>query len=258
MQMKQFVITPAAGKRLIGKAAANHPAVEKALQSGTVIVVAGTTNGYVAEELLESIGQADSFDRSRFFRGITLPPDQPKTETGRLPDESRFPGDVVIVKGKWQVGKTIYDVADDLEEGDVILKGANALDLSRQRAAILIGHPKGGTIAAGLQAVIGRRVHLIIPVGLEKRISGDLDAAADLMNGPGGKGPRLWPVPGQIITELHAIELLTGAAARLVAAGGVCGAEGSVWLAVCGTSDQEKAAEKLLDGLAGEPQFMLR
>jgi hypothetical protein len=255
--MKQFVITPAAGKRLIGKAAVKHPSVQKALRTGTVVVVAGTTNGYVAEELLGSIGQTDDFDRRRFFRGITLPPNQPKTETGRLPDESRFSGDVVIVKGKWQAGKTIYDAADDLEEDDVILKGANAVDLSRQRAAILIGHPKGGTAAAALQAVIGRRVQLIIPVGLEKRVNGDLDASAALLNRPGEQGPRLWPVPGAIITELQAIEMLTGATARLVAAGGVSGAEGSVWLAVDGTSEQEKAAERLMEGIIGEPPFTL-
>ncbi len=42
--------------------------------------------------------------------------------------------------------------------GDVILKGANAIDMSQRRATILIGHPKGGTIAVALWAVIGRRV----------------------------------------------------------------------------------------------------
>ncbi len=53
------------------------------------------------------------------------------------------------------------------KEGDVILKGANSVDLKEKKAAILIGHPKGGTIAISMQAVIGRRVHLIVPVGLE-------------------------------------------------------------------------------------------
>jgi len=47
------------------------------------------------------------------------------------------------------------------------LKGANALDLTRHQAAILIGHPKAGTIGTILPAVVGRRVKLILPVGLE-------------------------------------------------------------------------------------------
>ena len=222
-----------------------------------MVVVAGTTNGYVAEEILWGIGEAEVLDRRRFFRGITLPPSRPTTETGRLPDESRFPGDVVIVDGVWQHGKTIFDVVDDLKEGDVILKGANAVDLCRRRAGILIGHPKGGTIAAALQAVTGRRVHLILPVGLEKRVSADLDRLADMLNAAGAQGPRFWPVPGEVVTELQAITLLTGATAELVAAGGVCGAEGCVWLSVMGNPEQEETAGKLLDELIDEPTFVL-
>ncbi|KUK52314.1 MAG: hypothetical protein XD78_2065 [Desulfotomaculum sp. 46_296] len=65
---------------------------------------------------------------------------------------------MVIVKGKWLQGKTIFDIVDDLKEGDVILKGANSVDLTQKRAAILIGHPRGGTTTAALQAVAGRRV----------------------------------------------------------------------------------------------------
>jgi hypothetical protein len=253
--MKQFVITPAAGKRLIGKALVVHPAIQTALRSGTVAIIAGTTNGYVAEELLTHIGQAQDFARRRFFRGITLPPTRSTTEAGRVPDESEFPGDVIIVKGVWHKGRTIFDVADDLKEGDVILKGANALDLSRKRAAILIGHPKMGTVGAALQAVIGRRVWLILPVGLEKRIPGDLDDLADKLNAPGAHGPRLLPVPGQVFTELDAITLLTGASAELFAAGGVCGAEGSLRLAVSGDTEQLEAVERLFKSVASEPAF---
>jgi len=255
--MKQFVLTPAAGKRLIGKAVARHPGVLAALKGGTVVVVAGTTNGYVAEELLATIGQAQDFRKGRFFRGIILPPVRPKKEDGRLPDESGFPGDVVIREGVWQKGKTIFDVASDLKEGDVILKGANALDLERRRAAILIGHPQAGTIGASLPAYYGRRVRLIIPVGLEKRISGNLDDLALEINEPGVQGPRLLPVPGEIITELDAIARLTGAKARMIAAGGVAGAEGSVWLAISGEPSQENDAAALLQLVAGEPMFEL-
>ena len=127
--MKQFLITPSAGKRLIAKALANHPTILSALKNGTLVIVAGTTNGYVAEEILKTQKISNDFSRKHFFRGITLPPNKTVTVEGRLADESRFPGDVVITKGVWQKGKTIADVVDSLKEGDVILKGANALDL---------------------------------------------------------------------------------------------------------------------------------
>jgi hypothetical protein len=122
---------------------------------------------------------------------------------------------------------------------------------------VLIGDPKGGTAAMALQAVIGRRVRLIVPVGLEKRVSDDLDELAALSNAPGAHGPRLFPLPGEVVTELEALALLTGASARLVAGGGVCGAEGSVWLAVSGSPEQVAAAQELLKQVAGEAPFTL-
>lgn len=257
MQTKSFVITPAAGKRLIGRALAAHPAVKAALANGTVVIIAGTTNACAAEEILARIGQGNGFSGRRFFRGITVPPGQPTTESGRLPDESAFPGDVVIDHGTWRKGKTIFDVVDDLKEGDVILKGANALDLARREAAILVGHPKAGTIGAALRAVAGRRARLVLPVGLEKRVAGDLAALAASINAPGAEGPRLLPVPGEVFTEIDAIALLTGARAELLAAGGVCGAEGSVWLAVSGEAGEIEKAAELLASVAAEPAFEL-
>lgn len=255
--MFQAIVTPAGGKRLIAKALVQHPAITRGLQAGTIVVVAGTTNGYVAEELLSLCGNVEEFSRQRFFRGITLPPSRKTTDTGRLPDESQFPGDIVIQEGKWLKGKTIFDVVDNLKEGDVILKGANAVDIERKQAGILIGHPKGGTIVAALQAVVGRRVYLLLPVGLEKRITTDLNSIAVRLNAPTASGARMLPVPGEVVTEIEAIATLTGAKAELVAAGGVCGAEGSVWLSISGTNEQERAAKLILADLTGEPPFTL-
>jgi hypothetical protein len=255
--MKQYVITPAAGKRLIGKALAAQLAAEAVLKSGTLVIIAGTTNGYLAEELLGTLGQGEGFSRRRFVRGITLPPMYKVGDTGRLPDEGQFPGDVVIRDGVWQKGLTIFDVVDELKEGDVIVKGANAVNLQQRQAAILVGHPKAGTIGASIQAVVGRRVRLILPVGLEKRVYGDLDELAFRLNAPGGRGNRLFPVRGEIFTEIEAIAALSGAQAELVAAGGVCGAEGSLWLAISGDAEQERLAGEVIKSIAAEPPFEL-
>ena len=65
--MKQFVITPAAGKRLIGKAIAKHAAVATAIKKGTVVIVAGTTNGYVAEEITFSAGSGKGIQTESFL-----------------------------------------------------------------------------------------------------------------------------------------------------------------------------------------------
>lgn len=253
--MEQFLITPAAGKRLIAKALAKHPAINEALASGTIVIIAGTTNGYVAEEILSFIGQVENFSRKRFFRGVVLPPGGPVASSGRLKDETGFPGDVVIKDGIWKQRETIFDVVDDLKEGDVILKGVNALNLPKGQAGIYIGDPHAGTTGASIQAVVGRRVRLILPAGLEKRVYDDLNDLARKLNAPGSHGPRLLPVAGEIFTEIEAISLLTGASAKLVAGGGVRGAEGAIWLAVDGNDEQIESTEKLLNSINREPNF---
>jgi hypothetical protein len=253
--MKQFIITPSAGKRLIAKTIANHPAIRKALKNGTIAIIAGTTNGYVAEEILKTHKIAEDFSRKHFFRGLSMPPTRKVSNEGRLENENKFPGDVIITKGVWERGKSITDVIDVLKEGDLILKGANALDLTHHQAAILIGHPQAGTIGLILPAVVGRRVKLILPVGLEKRVNSDLTIIAEKVNKPGAGGYRLLPVPGEVFTEIEALKALTAAEVELIAAGGVCGAEGGCWISITGEPEQEAFAEQVLTAIADEPAF---
>ncbi len=248
--MKQFVITSSMGKRLIGRALAEHPTIQAVLKKGTLVIVAGTTNGYVAEEVLGAVGQQEGFSRKGFCRGAVFPPGFSAKSVA-----TEFPGDVVIADGVWQKGKTIFDVVDDLSAGDVILKGANALDVRRGHTAVLVGHPQGGTATAAVTAVVGRRVQLIVPVGLEKRVLGNVADIAAELNAASSHGPRMLPLPGQAFTELDAIALLTGAAARLLAGGGVCGAEGAAWIGVTGQDKQLEKAESIIKSLAGEPPY---
>src|SRR5512141_3067705 len=100
--LRHYPLTPAAGKRLIARALLVHPWVTEALRAGRLVIVAGSTNGYVAEEVLTQIGQVVGFARTHFFRGLTLPPALIAAMGGRPPDAGRFPGDVVIDKGVWR------------------------------------------------------------------------------------------------------------------------------------------------------------
>ncbi len=47
----QFFLSPAAGKRLIAKSILHIPEIADAIENRTVVVIAGTTNGYVVEEI---------------------------------------------------------------------------------------------------------------------------------------------------------------------------------------------------------------
>jgi hypothetical protein len=243
--MKQFCVTPSMGKRLIGKAMAARPDIQEVLRHGTLVIVAGTTNGYVAEEILAAVGQAQGFQRQGFRRGMTVAP-------GAKVPKADFPGDVVIRDGDWLRGQTIFDVADDLKAGDIVMKGANAVD-RRGHAAVHIGDPKGGTILAAMATVFGRRVRLIVPVGLEKRVLEDVHVLARRTLDLDAAGPRLLPILGEVFTELDAIASLTGAQAYLLAAGGIYGAEGASWLGITGTGVQVGTAAELIRSVAGEP-----
>lgn len=246
----QYLLTTAAGKRLIAKAVCELTELKEALKNNTVVIVAGTTNSYVAEELLALTGESEDFSKKAFFRGVTIAPGE------KIEPKESFIGDIVLEKGKWLKGQTLFDVAAQLGKGDIVLKGGNAVNASRTLAGVLIGHPELGTVGALLPAVIGRRAQLIIPIGLEKRVLGDLHEIAAKLNTPTGSGLRMMPVGGTIITELEAVELLTGAKAELIAAGGILGAEGSCWITITGNDHQLSLASEILAEITHEPPFM--
>lgn len=247
MKSIQFSLTPAAGKQLIALALAQNQTVLSAAKERTVVIVAGTTNTYIAKAVLEAIGET-GFTGRHFFRGVTsgqpVPADLPEME-----------GDVVIEKGRWIHGKTIQEVAPALRAGDVILKGANAVDLQTREAAVLIGHPAGGTLAGIFEACVGRRVRVIVPVGVEKRVDGPISRLCLLCNDPDASGARLAPAPGAAYTEMDAICELTGAQAHLIAAGGVCGYEGIAWFQCTGTQEQLEKVQRYVQCVRNTPAY---
>jgi hypothetical protein len=244
-RLKQFLVTPSMGKRLIGKGMVIHPDIQRVLSKGTLVIIAGTTNGYAAEEILRSLNQAEDFSRVGFRRGMSA-------ARGATVSKAELKGDIVIRDGVWSKGKTIFDVADELNASDVILKGGNAFD-SHRRAAVLAASPQGGTIMAAHTAVVGRRTRLLVPIGLEKRVFEDVALLAERSYLPNAEGLRLIPILGEIFTELDAVKLLTGADACLLAAGGVYGAEGAVWLGISGTDSQLQKAVSLFEEISDEP-----
>jgi len=71
-------------------------------------------------------------------------------------------------------------------------------------------------------SIVARKVHLIIPVGLEKQVAGDLVDLTLKMREPMeslNDLPSMWLLTGEIVTELEAIKMLTGATAFQVNAG---------------------------------------
>jgi hypothetical protein len=243
-----FVLTVSEGKRLIAKAVAALPAVQQAMQTGIVVVTKGTTNAYVAEELL-----GEKIAKGAYVLGRTLPAkaDTAGVFSGNIPE-------IIFVNGQ-QSDVTLTDVVLQMKCGDVLIKGANALNYETGMVGLLVGHPEGGTLGAIIGSAYGKGLHLICPVGLEKEIAEDIQGLAELINQDPESSrrgmPSLWPVQAEIVTEIDALELLAGVEAHQIGAGGVCGAEGGIWLAVWGDDEQVGATRVLVESIQGEPAF---
>jgi len=244
---KTFVLTVSESKRLIAKGVAKWPSVRRALKDGMVVVATGTTNSYVVEELL-----GRRIDKTSYRSGLTLP-ERPIKEI-RMSRE--IMPDLVLRAGKPVEGLDRFTAVDEMKAGDVYIKGANALDYRRKLAGVLIGLDTGGTIGTVLGKLVGKRIELVVPVGLEKLVYEDIYEIARRLAESGTDGPRMMPVWGTIITEIEALKVLTGVEALLVSSGGVCGAEGSVRLLVGGEKEQLEATERLLDEIWGEPPWV--
>ncbi|RJR36564.1 MAG: hypothetical protein C4576_23610 [Desulfobacteraceae bacterium] len=254
------ILTVSESKRLIGKAVAQLPVVKNALANGMVIIIKGTTNAYVAEAIT-----GNKADHAAFVTGRI----EPEKGTKNLPPVKPI-NHLVLEKGK-VVDIPLPEAAKKLKASDVVIKGANALDYKNKMAATNILDPAGGTLGATFPIVVARKCHLVIPVGLEKLIAGDmvdttlktrepmesLPAPSEKPGNafPGYNVPSLWLLTGEIVTELEAIKMLTGATAFQSSAGGISGAEGGVWLVFRGTPDQVKKAMDLVKSIQGEPAY---
>jgi hypothetical protein len=244
----QAILTVSESKRLIAQAVKEMPIVKNALANGMVIIGKGTTNAYVAEEIT-----GKKIERAAFVRGRI----QPAKGGKKLPDVKAAP-DVILEKGK-VVDLPLAEAVKKLKPGDVVIKGGNALDYKNKLVGVNIGAPDAGTTGTTMPFVVARKAYLVIPIGLEKLVAGDLVDLTLKMREPVESLNGLqsmFLITGEIVTELEAINVLTGATAFQCSAGGIGGAEGSVWLVFRGTKEQVTKALKLVQSIQGEPPYV--
>ena len=247
----QVVLTVSESKKLIAKAVAKMPQVKKVLGKGLLAIATGTTNSYVLEEIL-----GRTIDKTSYRSGLTMP--AKPTDQIRLCDE--IMPDVVLRDGKPVPELDRFSAVQEMQPGDVFIKGCNALHYPSGIAGILIGLESGGTIGGTIGHIVGRRVNLILPVGLEKAVFGDLHLISRALAEPdetAGYFPRMMPIWGSIVTEIEAVETLTGARALHIASGGVGGAEGAVRLLISGDRDQVNSAMSIVEEIQGEPPWAM-
>ena len=240
-------LTPSESKRLIARAVAEMPEVRRALKSGKVIIIGGTTNAFVAEELTGR--DFPDYDKFWFASG--------RIACGELGanEPPKKIGPIVIKNGK-EVDMTPQEALDEFTFEDVYIKGANAVDPDGN-VGVLMASDTGGTIGASIGILKARGAQLIVPIGLEKLVVSVAEAAGKCGQGrfkySTGDPAGLMPIAGaKVVTELEAVQILFGLRAVHVASGGVDGSEGSVVIAIEGDGAAVKRAFDFITSIKGE------
>ena len=237
-------MTPAESKRLIAKGVAQLPEVKQVLKKGTLLISRGTTNAFVAEEVL-----GISISKSDYTAGIITEGEL------RATSQQRRLKPYVIRDGK-VAEVSLEEAWAKLEKGDVVLKGANALDPAGN-IGVLVGSDVGGTVGQAMPVVLPRGCAWITPVGLEKMVPSVIEASrkCDIYRYKYSTGLPCALLPfvnTLVVTEIQALKFLTGVDATHVASGGIGGSEGAVVLALEGVEENIDKAYSLITSIKGE------
>ena len=242
-------LTVAESKRLIAKGIANHPQVKEKLKKGIVIITSGTTNTYIAEELAGLDAPHGSF-----MTGNITPQNRGNVAEGL----TRVPN-ITLIDGQ-KADINYEDALKQIGEGDIIFKGANLLNYENKQSAVCIGSDTGGTTSQ-IRPFIGEgKGRLIVPVGLEKDVSGDLSEYEKLFENNAERLSyvlRVWlHQNAEIFTEIEAIKTFADVNVAPFAAGGIAGREGGISLAVYGSKENVQKILDIIAEIQGEEAFI--
>jgi len=240
-----FTLTSSESKRLIGKAVAALPEIKAAKDNGYLVVSRGSTNAFILEELLGEKVEKERYAAGMVIKGIFC-----------VLGQGLRTKPVVFHKGE-TMNVDPGDVIAKLTPGDILLKGANAVDPYGNVGVAMAGKG-GGTMGQFYMALKMMGVETIYPVGLEKLIPSVPDAARyggalSLDKSIGAVVGMACVSDGRIFTEIEAIDSLFGIEAVPFAAGGWGGSEGAITLIANGDKDDVTACLEFINGIKGEP-----
>jgi len=242
-----FTLIPAESRRLIAKAVVQMEEIKIAKQKAYIILNGGTTNGYIAQELL---GMRD-LEPQKFTAG---------TNTHRLlcvtDADKRTPFPIILYKGE-RSSKTLPESLQDFHIETVLIKGANAIDPEGNVGVITSGFD-GGTIGATYGTATSQGLKYIFAVGLEKLVASVKEAAAwagaKTLDYTMGADFGMFCIPnGTVVTEIEVLKILADVEAKHIASGGVGESAGSVVLVIKGEEVKVRKAISIVESIKGEP-----
>ncbi len=241
------LLLPRESKRLLARGVLQIPEVKRVLEDGWFVISRGVTPAYILEELTGQPGE-----KANSTAGIVT--------GGRLAsviEEDRL-GPWVFKDGELSETPAPEALAQ-FRARDVSIKGANAVDPDGN-VGVLAADAAGGTVGGIWGTLTARGSHWIAPVSLERLIPSVIEAARvtgnHLWDLTMGSSAGLMPiVNAQVVTEIQALEILTGVTATHIASGGVAGSEGAVILSLSGEEAVVREAFEMLEAIKGEEQF---
>ena len=242
MEYIQFTLTVNEGKWLIAHAIAGMPEVRRAMAEGRVVFKAGTTVSCVAQLLTNT--------PLRICGRIT--------PRGTVSSRAKGPGSHFLLydQGRLENLDGHADVALlELGPGDVMITGANIID-AFGGAAMLAGSPGGNDGGRTIATMCSEGFQVIVAAGLEKLIPGAVGQSIIHSRRKGISSSRgmacgLFPVMGQVITELEAIRMIADVEVCLIGRGGINGAEGGSVFQAWGPEVELEELERVLASCRG-------
>lgn len=239
------VLVPSESKRLIAKGVLALPEVKRTLKEGLFVVSRGTSTAYIVEELL-----GVKLPKSNCTAGIITE----RRLAVTIPEEGFGPW---VFRRGVKIEEPAEEALKQFTAIDVSVKGANAID-PQGNVGVLAANDVGGTIGSIWPVVAARGSHLIVPAGLEKMVASVADASWACGNKlfkyvMGTRVALMAVLNAKVVTEIQALEILTGVHAVHVSSGGVGGSEGAVVIALEGSDETVKRAFELVKSVKGEP-----
>lgn len=246
MKRIQVTLTVEEGKQIIALGLLKHGVFKQSKESGKILFKGGTTVSKITEE----------------FLGFPLRISGRITKRGTVSNkkEVKGPHSIIYNKGNWEgIDSNIENIAKGLSRRDLVVCGANAIDY-KGNAAMMAGSVGGGGVGKSLSSWYTEGAKIIIPVGIEKMVPGDLDHIIYKTGRRGkllswGMSVGLMPLKGEVFTEIDAIEELADVECFAIGAGGLGQAQGSITLEIWAKKDREfKKIKKILKEVKSEEQ----
>ena len=267
--LAQVSLIPAESKKLISKAITKMEVFQQALRNGVIILHPSSSSYFIFEEvtgrkpptnvwvcgLIAPKGTCVEMG-AMLGRHASSGNVEENAFNSARPNPETFPHCWVLRKGEFSHQEPLGVLLDEMGPNDVYVKGGNALDREGKVGVLWGNLSEGGTAAFVMAAQRRKGFHLIFPAGLEKLIPFSIKEAAKeakrfeydySMGMPCG----LLPCEGIVVTELRAIEILSGARAIPIAGGGLGGAAGAVTLVIKGDKEQVTKAIQYVEDAKG-------